>query len=329
MKTFRTEIKLKKGQFPEINYGSNVFLIGSCFSDNIGDKFNHFGFSCISNPFGVTYNPVSIGKQIDRIIEKRSFSESDLIEKGESFNSFELHGSYDDISKEALLGGVNQKILESHDFIKNASHMFITLGTAWVYELVERNEIVNNCHKLPAENFTKRLLSSEEVTESLSKCISACRTLNPDLKFIFTVSPVRHLKDGFRENNLSKGILHVSISELLKTEKVHYFPSYEILLDDLRDYRFFENDLLHPNSQAIEYIWDKLVSSTLDQASIDVMEEVKKIKLALSHRPFNPMSSEHRSFLLKTKKDLDSLSENHPEINLKEEMRILEDRLSE
>ncbi len=327
--SFRTEIKIKRDENALISHQSNIFLIGSCFSDNIGNMFNHYKFHSLSNPFGVTYNPYSIYRQLERITSKSYFNLEDLITKGEFFNSFELHGSFDHTDKDALIQNLNDKIDISWKHLSQCSHLFITLGTSWVYELKDSHEIVNNCHKFPSSHFSKRMLSIEEIQEACNGIVALARKMSPNIRIVFTVSPVRHLKDGFTENQISKGRLFQSINECINEVNVSYFPSYEIMTDDLRDYRFYDTDMLHPNTLAIEYIWNKLNETYFDSSTLRIMNEVSNIQQVLNHKPFNPKSEAHRTFLKKTKDNINTLIQSEPGLDMKNEMKSLDDQLSE
>jgi len=320
---------LKKGDFPEISYNSKILLLGSCFSDEMGKMFDYYKIPCISNPFGVTYNPVSIQHQIRRIIEKDYFIESDLIKKNDLYNSYDLHGSFDRLKKNELQNEVNKVIRLCHDFIKNASHLYVTLGTSWVYENKTNNKIVNNCHKKPANNFTKRILSVDEVYGACSSIIELCTSLNKKLKYIFTISPVRHLKDGFTENSLSKGILRVAIGKIEERNMVFYFPSNEILNDDLRDYRFFGEDLIHPNKTAINYIWNQIAEFQFKENDKILMKKIEKLNTALNHNSFNAESQGNQIFIKETIEFAEKLQDQYQNIDLEIEIVKLKSRLSE
>lgn len=329
MKTvFRTEIKLKKGEFPEISYSSKLFFLGSCFSDRIGGMFEKNKFQVLTNPFGVSYNPVSINTTIQRIIGKNYFTEEDLISKDDLFNSYELHGSFDNESSSQLISAVNTEIDSSHDFLKTASHIYITPGTSWVYRLKENGKIVNNCHKQRAELFTRELLTLEEVSSNLISLISEIKKINPSADILFTISPVRHLKDGFSENNLSKSILRLAIDSVLQENSVYYFPSFEMVIDDLRDYRFYTADMLHPNEEAEKYIWDLIMENQMSEKTNKLVNEVSSFLQDTNHRSFNKNSASNKQFLRNTLEKAKKIQESLPGLNLKFEIQSLESRLS-
>ncbi|OWP79486.1 GSCFA domain-containing protein [Flavobacterium oreochromis] len=291
-----------------IDYQSDLLLLGSCFSENIGNKFSYFKFKTTVNPFGIIFNPISIQKLIKRIVEKKKFTEEDVFYHHDLWHCFQIHSELSNPDKEELLKKLNKLIELTNQKISELSHCVITLGTSWVYRMNKTGEIVANCHKVPQKEFTKEILSVETIQESLTNIISLIQTLNPTVKFIFTISPVRHIKDGFFENNVSKGNLFSAVNQLLSTSQVnaHYFPSYEIVMDELRDYRFYEKDMLHPNSLAIDYIWERFSESYFDSETVALMAEIESVQKSLSHRPFNPNTESHQKFLqkLETKKTI-------------------------
>lgn len=293
---FSTPIQLQ--EYPEkIDYQSHVFSMGSCFAEHMGQKFDYFQFAHQTNPFGIIFNPVSLEHIISRVVEHRKFTENDLFFYNEGWHCFGVHSECSHPQKEDMLLYLNQQLEEAHYFLSKADFFILTLGTAWVYRHVESNEIVANCHKVPAAQFRKELLDVDTIASSLHTVMKQVLQWNPKMQFVFTVSPVRHLKDGFVENQRSKShlitALHTSLSHLSSS---HYFPSYEIVMDELRDYRFYEADLLHPNAIAIDYIWEKLTESLIDPAVFPLMKEVDSIQKSLQHRPFNPHSEVHQQF---------------------------------
>ncbi|MFK7048598.1 GSCFA domain-containing protein [Flavobacterium columnare] len=284
-----------------IDYQSDLLLLGSCFSENIGNKFSYFKFKTTVNPFGIIFNPISIEKIIKRIVEKKYFTEDDIFYHNDLWHCFEVHSELSNPSKEAFLEELNNLIKSINSQIKELSHCMITLGTSWVYRATKIDTIVANCHKVPQAEFTKELLSVEVIQQSLLNIISLVKSLNPHIKFIFTISPVRHIKDGFFENNVSKGNLFSALHKLLSISGVEetYFPSYEIVMDELRDYRFYEKDMLHPNELAVDYIWERFLENYFDEETRSLMLDIKAIQKDLAHRPFNPNTEKHQKFLEK------------------------------
>jgi len=294
---FRTNISLKS-ESNQIDYSSNLVLIGSCFSENISKKLQYFKFNTFSNPFGILFNPIAIETLISNAIHKKEYSEKDIFQLNERWHCFDAHSDLSASSKNELLTNLNTSIAATHKKITTASHLIITLGTAWVYRNNESAKIVGNCHKIPQKQFSKEMLYVEEIVASLKNSCALIKNLNPKVNIIFTVSPVRHVKDGFVENMQSKAHLLTAIHQLINLkEQFHYFPSYEIMLDDLRDYRFYNSDMLHPNETAINYIWEQFQHVWIAKKTISILKEVDTIQRGLAHKPFNPNSEQHQQFL--------------------------------
>ncbi len=282
---FRTEIKIPHYPIP-LNYHSKIFGLGSCFVVNIKEKLDFYKFQNKINAFGTVFNPYSITNIVKRVVKQDFFTEKDLFFHENLWKSYELHSQFNSIEKDEFLKNINQKIKENNAFLKQTNFVIFTFGTAWVYVLKENKKIVSNCHKVPQKYFDKRLLEINEITNEISSAIEFIKSINPDIKFLLTISPVRHLKDGFTENQRSKSRLIEAVHQVVDNEQMFYFPSYEILMDDLRDYRFYANDLLHPNEQAVEYIWEKFKDSLIDKTIFPIMQEVEQINKQLAHRNF-------------------------------------------
>ncbi|MFN7044868.1 MAG: GSCFA domain-containing protein [Flavobacterium sp.] len=313
---FTTKIPVQKSSSP-IDYNSKIMLLGSCFAENMGEKFQYFKFQSTTNPFGIIFNAVSLEKLIRRCVENRQFTENDIFFHNELWHCFEVHSELSNPDKEEFLNNLNSIVESTHIQITSLTHCIITLGTSWVYRLrqaqSEKDGIVANCHKVPQKEFTKELLSIIQTEESLESIVSLIHSINPNCNFIFTVSPVRHIKDGFVENTLSKAHLvsaihsvlnqKFSTSHELTTQNNIYFPAYEIIMDELRDYRFYAEDMLHPNQTAIDYIWIKFFENYISESEFGLMNDICSIQKGLQHRPFNPNTENHQKFLkdLKTK----------------------------
>jgi lysophospholipase L1-like esterase len=308
---FRTNIKLQK-EHNQIDYSSKIVLIGSCFSENISNKLSYFKFNTYSNPFGILFNPIAIEKLITNAINTKKYEETAIFNLNERWHCFDAHSNLSEVNKQDLITNLNTSIKKTHKTIKEASHLIITLGTAWVYRHIETDTIVGNCHKIPQKKFLKELLTVEEISASLENIIALIKSENPSISIIFTVSPVRHLKDGFIENMQSKAHLLTAIHQLMnKRKQLFYFPSYEIMMDDLRDYRFYTSDMLHPNETAINYIWEQFQQVWIDENSSAVMKEIDSIQKGLAHKPFNPNSEKNRAFLKKLQQKISSLKSKH------------------
>ncbi|MFV0540901.1 MAG: GSCFA domain-containing protein [Aestuariibaculum sp.] len=299
----QTRIPIIKQSDNTICYHSNLLLMGSCFVENIGEKLSYFKFKNLQNPFGVLFNPNAIETLVDKAINKIGYTENDVFFYNEQWHCFDAHSKLSNTSKEALLKTLNKSVAATRIQIETATHVVITLGTAWVYRHKATENSVANCHKIPQKEFNKELLSVNEIAKSLIHITSKIRHVNPNVQLIFTVSPVRHLKDGSIENTRSKAHLITAIHQivnqtsLVKNSQLHYFPSYEIMMDELRDYRFYTEDMLHPNKTAINYIWEVFNTVWINDKSLPIMALVDTVQKGLLHKPFNPESRAHLKFL--------------------------------
>lgn len=295
---FTTKVPVKTYEFP-INYESKLLLLGSCFAENMGEKFHYFKFQTAINPFGIIFNPISIEQLVNRVVNQKFFTEIDIFYHNDLWHSYEVHSECSRADKSVFLQELNDTLHAMHRQITEATHVILTYGTSWVYRLKSSNEIVANCHKVPQSEFTKEIISPETIAQSIRNTIDTIHQINPDCKFIFTVSPVRHAKDGFPENQRSKAHLITAIQTILnpKSSFLNYFPSYEIMMDELRDYRFYADDMLHPSQTAIDYIWIRFFEHYINDNCFAVMQEVCNIQKGLAHRPFNPDSKSHQQFL--------------------------------
>lgn len=294
---FRTQIPLQKVR-NQIDYNSNISLVGSCFSENISKKLSYYKFKKFSNPFGILFNPVAIEKLITNAINEKQYSENDIFKLNERWHCFDAHSDLSSSDKNELLENLNTAVKLTNKELTEASHIIITLGTSWVYRFIKTDAIVGNCHKVPQKKFLKELLSVEEIFASLDNIVTLIKSVNATVNIIFTVSPVRHLKDGFVENSQSKAHLLAAIHQIVNPKnQVFYFPSYEIMLDDLRDYRFYNSDMVHPNETAVNYIWELFKHVWISENTTSVMKEVEIIQKGLAHKAFNPESKQHQQFL--------------------------------
>ena len=312
----QTKIPLRKQTLNSIDYNSKLLLLGSCFSDNIGNQLHHFKFQATQNPFGILFHPNAIEKFITDSINIKVYSENDIIFQNERWHCFDAHSSLSSPDKNELLKNLNSAISSTNKKLKEASHLIITLGTSWVYRFVETDKIVANCHKIPQKKFLKELLTIDEITQSLDAIITLIKTINKEVSILFTVSPVRHLKDGFIENTQSKSHLIAGIHSIIdKRKNTHYFPSYEIMMDELRDYRFYAEDMIHPNKTAINYIWEKFVATWFSEESEKTIKEIDIIQKGISHKPFNETSKEHQEFLKNLLIKKEKIQQQFPFIN--------------
>ncbi|MCF6130870.1 GSCFA domain-containing protein [Flavobacterium wongokense] len=304
---FTTKVPIAKSNNP-IGYESMILSMGSCFAENMGEKFRQFKFQDVVNPFGIIFNPVSIEKLVSRIVNQQKFTEQDLFLHNDLWHSFEIHSKFSTPNKEGQLEILNEILDLTYEVITGVTHIIITYGTSWVYRDKSSAAIVANCHKVPQSQFDKEILSVETIEKSIQNTIDLIRKVNPDCTFIFTVSPVRHIKDGFVENQRSKAHLITAIHNL----QLPYFPSYEIMMDELRDYRFYADDFLHPSPFAIDYIWKRFSENYISEASFETMVEVNSIQKGLSHTPFNPDSENHQKFLNALDQKIAKLQEQFP-----------------
>ncbi len=309
---FTTKIPIQKFQNP-ISYESKIMALGSCFAENMSEKFDYFKFQNTTNPFGIIFNPVSIEKLVNRIVNKIEFTEKDIFFHNDLWHCYEVHSELSNPNKEEFLNELNLLIFQSFNFLIQTSHLIITYGTSWIYRNIESNEIVANCHKVPQKQFTKEILSIEIIEKSIQNTIQVIQKVNPNCNFIFTVSPVRHIKDGFIENQRSKSHLISALHSINQQPTTNnYFPSYEIMMDELRDYRFYAEDMSHPNQIAIDYIWERFSENYISDESQKVMQEVDSIQKSLLHKPFNPNSESHLKFLENLNKKIQMLQNQFP-----------------
>ena len=282
----------------------------------MGAKFQYHKFQSSINPFGILFHPLAIENLITRAIHKNYYKAKDLFFNNEKWCCLDVHSKFNNSSKEDLLAQINSEIDSTHDQLKTVTHVIITLGTSWVYRHMASDKIVANCHKLPQKQFQKELLSVEQITRSLLASISLFKSVNPQITILFTVSPVRHIKDGFVENTRSKSHLLTAIHQVVEsTKQIYYFPSYEIMMDELRDYRFYDRDMLHPNALAIDYIWNTLKTIWFSERALKMADIVASIQAKKAHRPFNETSETHQQFLIKLKLEIDDVVAKHPHIS--------------
>ena len=291
---FRTEIEV--APFAErIEHGAKIFTLGSCFAESISERLLRAKFSVTTNPFGVLFNPLSIASAIERLDNTKAFAVCDIREGREGFFSFDAHSSLDGKTHTEIFANLNQAVAQGSKALHDAEWVILTFGTAWVYE--REGRVVANCHKQPAKEFERRRLSVKEIVERYKTLFEG---ILRDKQVVLTVSPVRHLGDGLQDNSVSKAILRLAVEELVeKYGNAHYFPSYEILIDDLRDYRYYADDLAHPSKMAVEYVWERFCEYALTDKARELLPKIEQIVAASQHRPFNPDSEAHKAFCRK------------------------------
>jgi hypothetical protein len=324
MRDFRTIIEVTESE-DKIDHKHGVMMIGSCFSDSIGQKLEKQKFQVDINPFGVLYNPASIAQGLDILISKKEFTEDDLHFANERWFSFYHHSDYSHPDKEKCLDLINSQISSSHEFLKKASFLFVTVGTAWVFSRKESNKVVSNCHKLSASKFNRYRLSPYDISDILKSSIEKLHKFNPQLKLVFTVSPIRHWKDGAHGNQISKAALLLAIEKLMEDNpEIGYFPSYEIMMDELRDYRFYESDMLHISPVAVDYIYERFADCYFSAKTKKLNAEIEKMVRASKHKVFNPKSESYLTFIEKNLKAMGDLLKKHPMLDFSSEMIYFE-----
>ncbi len=305
---FTTPVNIKPNK--SIDHNSRIVMLGSCFAENIGKKLIDCGFNVVMNPMGILYNPISIHNALQRIIEGREFTEDELFYHNGLWASFMHHGSFSHSDKNEALRIMNERLHQAHQQLQNATHLIITFGSAEVYE--HNGQVVANCHKLPARHFTHRLLSTNEITTPYYSLFPAPYSLLP----IFTISPVRYLGEGAHKGQINKATILLATDQICRETGADYFPSYEIMMDELRDYRYYATDMIHPSDMAIDYIFERFTETYLTDEAIRTAEEIKKIKKSLSHHPLHPDSEEYQKFQQKLSRQITSINQKYPNIKL-------------
>ncbi len=300
-----------------MRHSDKIMLMGSCFSDNIGAKLKDAMLSVMVNPFGTIFNPLSIASGLDKIIDNVTIAGADLFMSSGVWNSYDFHSRFSMASKDAALQRMNSSIAEAHEHLKECNTLIITLGTAVVYRRRDTGEVVTNCHKVPQQEFSRRLASVEEITEALFKTVQRLHEFNASLRVVFTVSPIRHIADGLEMNSLSKAVLRVAVNNVVRQFKgfVGYFPAFEIVMDDLRDYRFYSADMVHPSETAIEYIWQTFQATYFDDRSTQAIARCERVSKRLKHRPMNNNPDVVARFNADTQAVIANLKKEYPYIN--------------
>lgn len=316
-----TKVEYGKAPF-KISHLSKSLLLGSCFAENIGCLMRENKFDCDVNPFGILYNPLSVSKALDDIIACKHYGPDDLFFHQECYHSYMHHGSFSATNREMVLDTINTRLSKASQRLAQTEVLIITFGTAWVYYLQSTREVVSNCHKMPAKTFVREKLTVNDIVETYSSLIAKLQQCSPNLRLLFTVSPIRHVKDGLHENQLSKATLLLAIDELTRRfpEQISYFPAYEIVMDELRDYRFYADDMVHPSALAIQYIWERFCELYFSADTLQLMKECSNLARALAHRPLKPDSTEYKRFLGQIVLKIEQLNEKYPYLDLKKEL---------
>jgi len=325
MSKFRTIVDISKSS-SEVEYSNKIMFLGSCFAENIGKLFLSRKFSALVNPFGIIYNPQSVANSLIAILDDKKFSDEDLIYNNGRWSSLYHHGKFSDVDKQTCLNRLNTGRENARIFLQETSFLVITFGTSWVYEHIEKSKVVSNCHKLPAKEFRRFRLTVDDIVDVYKDLIVKLRYFNPNIKVIFTVSPIRHLKDTAHGNQLSKSVLLLAIDELMDNlPNIEYFPSYEILMDELRDYRFYSDDMVHISDIAIDYIWQRFKESHISPSSHVAMKEIEKFAKSLQHKSLSGDIIAYRDYLNKRLEKLDILEKKYIDVDFsKDRLDLLE-----
>ncbi len=323
MQSFRTVFPPFRSSV-SMAHTDRVLCLGSCFAEQMGRRLERLKFPTLVNPFGIVFNPISIANSLGRLVSGNDFTEADLLENQGLWHSFEHHGSFSSPSKTAALEGIKRLFFEGKTFLKNTNRLLVTLGSAHVFVLKKTGKVVANCHKVPAAEFERKRLTESEVVQALLPVFEKLKAELPDLEIIATVSPVRHLRDGLMENQRSKATLLLALEEITqRLPFVHYFPAYEILLDDLRDYRFYAEDMAHPNQLGTDYIWRYFENAFFEEKTKALCGRIEGVLTALAHRPFHAQSVEHQEFLRKQGEVLQQLKAEVPKLDFVSELQKL------
>lgn len=321
---FRTKTQFSSTQW-RLHHIDRLLIMGSCFAEHIGLRLKQMKFRCEVNPFGVLYNPLSIAEALQRLHHRKLFTQEELhLFADGGWNSWLHHSKFSMANRADALNNINERMTSASLSLSNADTLIITWGTAWVYRLSSDGAIVGNCHKQPDKLFIRQRLTVTQIVETYTTLLEELWIQHPQLHILFTISPVRHLKDGLHGNQLSKSTLLLATDELCRKfpERCHYFPAYEIVIDELRDYRFFAEDMAHPSSQAIDYIWECFTEHYMDKNAKDFIETWRKIHRALEHRPFHPEAEEYRNFVRQNLQKISDLKEQKPYIEVENEIAL-------
>ena len=307
-----------------IDYNSRLMMLGSCFAENMGSKFSYYKFDVDVNPCGIIYNPLSVANVLRLIVEGKQFEKSDLRQVGGKWVSLYHHGAFSSTDPDECLRRINDRLTKATGELRTLDLLVITWGTAWVYRYTRENIVVSNCHKIPSQEFERSRLSVEDIVKEYLVLIGRLREINPGLRILFTVSPIRHWKDGAYGNQLSKATLLLAIDRLREElQHVYYFPAYEIVLDELRDYRFYADDMLHMSGFTVDYIWERFLYSFISPEVLGLMNQIGRVNKGVAHRPFDPQSEEYHRLVKKMLAEIAMISRSYPMIDFSEEKRKL------
>lgn len=326
---FQTSVKLPVG-LPSVSHADHILLMGSCFAEQIGSLLMDAKFRLDLNPFGILYNPLSASSALREIALKKEYRKKDLFAYRGLWHSPMHHGSFSANAPEETLQNINNALLQTHQTMQKLDWLLLTFGTAYVYEQKETGKVISNCHKLPESNFNRRLLSVDEIVDEYTSLITGMTARNPNLKILFTVSPIRHIRDGMHANQLSKSTLLLAIDRLqqLFPQSIFYFPSYEIVLDELRDYRFYADDMLHPSSLTVRYLWERFSETFFSVETKQLIADIEIIRRDLNHHPFHPDSETYQRFLEQIVLKIERLIGKYPYLDFQKETALCHTRLN-
>jgi len=296
----------------KFGYDDKVLFLGSCFAENIGNQMDYYKFQTVINPYGILFHPLALERILYYASNDEGYGEETIFDFNGVWKSFVAHSYLNSTSRGAIIDKLKNAQIKLQKSIREASHIFITLGTAWVYQHTETGIAVANCHKVPQKAFAKGILPIPEIKDSLTRQCTLIKAMNPGAQIIFTISPVRHIKDGFVENMRSKAHLISAVQEVCITESAAYFPAYEIMMDELRDYRFYAEDMIHPSSLAIDYLWERFVKAYVLKKAETTMEKVESVQKALTHKPFDTKNSEYKKHIHRVQVKIEELQSSYP-----------------
>jgi hypothetical protein len=319
-----------KSPADKITYSDKIFLIGSCFTEHIGKRLEELKFPILQNPNGILFDPVSVSKSLNSYIDLKNYVKSDLFFLNELWQSWNHHSIFSGMDLIEVLAKINESQRKAHSHLKEANWLIVTLGSSFSYQLNENQQSVANCHRAPGQWFKKHMLQIEETVAALTESIEKLQIFNPDLKIIFTISPVRHIRDGVVENNRSKARLIEAVNQLIeKYDNCFYFPAYELVIDVLRDYRFYDIDLVHPNYAATEFVFEKFEAGFIEAGTRELMEEIKRISTGYRHKPFQPSTHSHQAFLKSSLEKVLSIQGKLPHLDFSKEIMYFSKKKAE
>lgn len=315
---------------PELSHDATLLMMGSCFTTEIGSKLTKTKFKVDVNPYGVLYNPSSIATALKEMLQNKHYMPEELFRHQDYWHSLMHHSDFSAPAIEETLQRINRRIEVAHEELKDLNILMLTWGSAWVYEEKTGGKVVGNCHKLPEKQFRRRKLTVEEIVDDYTSLLTGMFARIPALKVLLTVSPIRHLRDGLHENQLSKATLLLAVNRLQEIfqGRLFYFPAYEILLDELRDYRFYADDMVHPSAQAVEIVWERLVEKCMSSETQILMKRLQELERALAHRPLHPENEEYKRFLQQIMLKIEEIQKKYPYLDLEKEKELCRTRLN-